>query len=65
MERPVVPCKRTDRQTDRQDETNSRFRNYANAPNNRKIRVDFVSWQLGMFPGGNKRDSKCKVRTLK
>ena len=34
----VVPCRRTDRQTDREtgrrDEANSRFRNFANAPMN-------------------------------
>jgi len=41
------------------------FRNFANAPNNDKINVDFVSRQIGMFPGGNKRDSKSKLHTLK
>jgi len=55
---------RTDEQTDK-TKLIVVFGNYANAPNNGTIRVDFDSWQLGMYPGGNKRDSKSKVRTLK
>jgi len=55
---------RTDKQTD-MTKLVVASRNYANAPNNGKIRVDFGSRQPRMFPGCNKRDSKSKLRTVR
>ena len=45
----------TDKQTDKTEQTIA-FRNYANAPNNGKRSVDFISRQRETFPGGNKNE---------